>query len=79
MKRTHHGPRTSERLQPGPHFQGVLRVSYYVIIDPAADECMVLEPIDGNYVEVSKGHDGTLTFTFDHGCCAPIDFSKIWA
>jgi hypothetical protein len=54
-------------------------VGYYVTIDPATDECMVLELIDGKYAEVANGHGGKFTFTFGHDCIAPVDFSKIRA
>ena len=53
-------------------------VKYYVIIDPETDDYTILELVEGKYVEVAKGHDGTFTFSLDHGCKATVDFSKIW-
>ncbi|MCF8464739.1 MAG: Uma2 family endonuclease [Flavobacteriales bacterium] len=52
-------------------------VKYYVIMDPEAEEYLVLELEGKNYSEVAKGRDGIFEFQFDD-CKANVDFSSVW-
>lgn len=55
------------------------QVTYYLIIDPEKEEYTVLQLVDGDYVEVTKGHSGSYTFDLEDTCTATVDFSGIWS